>query len=527
MRHAILTSFSTLLLVVALVFLVLATISTPVAKGLHLAASLSFTYGILGYCDGSDCSSATYPILFGDIQSDADWFLGTSIRNTLGKTFIVAPIAAGLAFLAALFTFLSLFLRASALKILSLIFAVLAFVSSALIAVMIVLVFHPNVEWLGWLVVAAAACCLVAVPLLLFSITARKTNDDTDSEDVQEQKFGDISKMDTKTSFSAPSFNDGPKNQYGYTAAQASGSGDFNYRGAATNYAPPDPADTLSKSLLEATPNVASDMTRQQPYMASGPLLGSHATLQNAYSGPRLQSGPSTPIAPNRHLAPEFVSTAGTAVEVEQPAAGVPYPHQDRASSIYTLRNYGVFDHHPSVEGHQPFTELQDTDETAERNSLDIPIDSDGESDFTSVSQRPPNETYSTPQGQFSPRLAQAQGYQPNVQFQAYPPGQGPYYPRNNLFGSQHPPSVQMRSNQAHAQPSYDRFQHQYQTGAPRPMNRPTVSDNVLNNNPDFAIGFAGKRKQAGRAGFAQRPNLGASPGFAARGQRDGPYSNI
>ncbi|KAM9908412.1 hypothetical protein OXX69_006047, partial [Metschnikowia pulcherrima] len=132
MRHAILTSFSTLLLVVALVFLVLATISTPVAKGLHLAASSSYTYGILGYCDGSDCSSATYPISFGDIQSDADWFLGTSIRNTLGKTFIVAPIAAGLAFLAALFTFLSLFLRASALKILSLIFAVLAFVSSAL-----------------------------------------------------------------------------------------------------------------------------------------------------------------------------------------------------------------------------------------------------------------------------------------------------------------------------------------------------------------------------------------------------------
>lgn len=571
MRHAILTAISTLLLVAALVFLILATISVPIVSSLKLAASLSYTYGIFGYCNGPLCISASYPVLIGSLDQDETWFLGSNIRNTLAKIFIVAPIAAGFTFIAFVFTFLSLCVHSGALKILSLVFTVVAFIASALVAVIVVLVFHPHVQWLGWLLVAAAGCCLVAFPLLLFSITASDDVDDEDSDagTHREQKYGDIPKMDTPASFVAGSYADIKQNQYGYGVDLSSSNGGFTYRGANTQpyggQRRQDRADALTTSLLDSNPSEANDVTRPAAYTTTinsninnsnntakptgytpagpNPVTSSVAPSvapsgapsatpsQNAYNGLKIQDVPSTPIASNRHLAPNFVPSEGTASTVEP--STTPYPHKDRASSIYNLRNYGVFDHHPSVEGHQPFTDLPDTDELAERTSvaLDLPLDSDGESDFTSVSQRPPNDKYTSPLLPVQPHQQQQQH---PVQYQAYPPAQGQFGQRPpNQFPNQQAQNFQPGPNQGgYAQPvQYDnRYQPQYQqAGPPRPaVNRPTVSDNALNNNPDFAIGFAGRRKQMGRpVGAGQRPGV-SGVGFTPRAaQRDGPYGNI
>ncbi|OBA24137.1 pali-domain-containing protein [Metschnikowia bicuspidata var. bicuspidata NRRL YB-4993] len=561
MRHAILTSISSFLLAVALAFLILSNVSTPVSSGLHLAASLSYTYGIFGYCDGDLCPSAAYPVLFGDVDTDSSWFFGSATRNTLSKTFIVAPIAAGFTFLAFVFTFLSLFVHASALKILSLVFSVVALVSSALIAVMAVLVFHPHVEWVGWLLVAAAGCCLVAAPLLFLSIGVREDHDaDSDVDQYAGHTFGDISNMDPPGRYSAGSLNDIKENSYGYAVDPLGSSKEFSYRGPNTNEYPADRTDSLNKSLLEALPKTANDVTKPRPYMANGPgasinsfqnnaHLGTNAQgpgssanslQQNAYSSLNIQSGPSTPIASKRQLAPNVVPSEGMTYNIEQPGVMPPYPQKDHAPSIYSLHNYGVFDHHPTVEGHRPFTEAQDVDEAAERASvtLEIHADSDNESDFTSVSQRPPNESYVVPR--VSPQRMQQQSYQQGMPPQAFqvPQGQLPARPQNQYAshvppqpgpGQSYAPRAQGpgygQPGQSYAQPGQNFGQPQMQAAAPRPVTRATISDNALSNNPDFAIGFSGRKKQVGRPGYgAPRPGAAFTP---RTGQRDGPYGNI
>lgn len=544
MRTLVFTAVSATLLVVAMVFLILATVTSPVATALKLGETSSYTYGLFGYCKGTSCLLALYPVGFGDVDDASSWLLGSSLRNTLAKTFIVVPIAAGLTLFALVSTTASIFLDTSTLKIFSLVFAVVSFVATTLVAVMVVLVFHPHVAWGGWLVVAAAACCLLAVPLLFLSIGVHNA-DDADSEAASEsgQKLGAYGELEKDTSYTGGTFAGGNSKYqfYGPTSNTtddvSSVSKDYSYRGAKpTGYSAQKNASQTS--LLDSKPKLTNDLTR--PNTNPTNLSGGSNSSYYEDAAVNINNGPSTPVSSKQKMAPNFVPN----VAVPSGAGRLPYPQSERGSMGYNAGSYGVFEHHPDVEGHQPFTELGDND-LPERTSM-RELDSDDDSDFTSVSQRPPNVLYQNaaqgqqqfrqPQLQYQQQYPNVSQFQPPFQQQQQQPQPGFYNAPNAAAGSpgmqnfqQAPPTSFLPQYQLQYQPQYQ--PQQAAPAAARPANRgPTISDNVLNNNPDFAIGFAGRRKQFG-AGVppANRFGAAARPGAQRpRTQaRDGPYNML
>lgn len=422
-RATIFTAVSVVFLLVSMVFLVLGMVALPVSSSLKLASTSSYTYGIFGYCSDGTCPSALYPVSFGDIDTDENWLLASATRNTLSKTFIVAPIAAGLTFFSIIFTVIGLFVVSSPVKIFSIVFGVISFVATTLVAVMVVLVFYPNVAWTGWLYIAAAALALLAVPALLLSIDVLGGDDDSDEE--SEKNFGTYGNAN-ETSFSGGPLlqNQQPKSQfYGpqvitkSTDEMSSISKDYSYRGAAreNGYSV---RDDSHSSLLQSNPRVANDITKPNTIPTSSSRNNSNASFYDAVS---LNQGPSTPISAKQKMAPNYIPNVAIPSNNSgyKPVSNLPYPKNDRASTNYNPNALGVFDHHPNVEGHQPFTELEDND-IHETNSI-LPtrqIDSDEESDFTSVSQRAPNVMY---QGGPPPQQQQYQQRAPQLYPTAVP----------------------------------------------------------------------------------------------------------
>lgn len=568
-RATIFTAISVVFLLVAMVFLVLGMVSAPVTTALKLASSSDYTYGIFGYCEGSTCLTAGYPVSFGNIDSKQDWLLSSDTRNTLAKTFIVAPIAAGIAFFSIIFTVISLFVASTPVKIFSLVFGVIAFIATTLVGIMVVLVFYPFVAWTGWLYIAAAGLTLLAVPCLLLSIRVIGGDDESEVESTEKQ-FGTYG---NDTSFSTgPLLNNslepkfqfyGPRPNNNTTDELSSVSKDYSYRGAMTG------GYTAAKngsrsSLLDSNPHLVNDITKPDNMPAANSRNNSNSSFYE--DAVNLNQGPSTPISSKQKMAPNFVPNVAIPSNNSgyKPVSSLPYPQSERGSTSYgaqgTQDGYsgttlGVFDHHPNVEGHQPFTELGDND-LPERTSLSPgrQIDSDEDSDFTSVSQRPPNVMYQAPppqpnfQQQQQQQRPQQQLYQqlyPNVsqyqpsyqQSQPAPQGQ-PFQPSQPFQQQSQPSSYYGSEGGSQYNPHYQvtgyqqpAFQGGYQQQAfapqPRPQNRgPTVSDNVLNNNPDFSVGTG--RKKNGFIPPAKRYGNPAKPPQRPRtASRDGPYGML
>lgn len=544
-RATIFTAVSAVLLTVSMVFLILGMVALPVSTSLKLASTKDYTYGIFGYCRGSSCPSALYPVSFGDVDKDAGWKFATSTRNTLAKTFIVAPIAAGLSFLATIFTVLSLFAGNSAIKIFSLVFGVISFVATALVAVMVVLVFYPNTSWTGWLYVAAAGLSLLAVPCLLLSI--RVFGGDEESEAESEKNFGTYA---ADTSLAANPLLQDNQNRYqfsgppvnNYTTDDVSSySKDYSYR-AATGTTYSANKNGSHASLFDSKPHLVNDITQPNNVPVSSSRNNSNASNDSYYEdAPNFNQGPSTPISSKQKMAPNFIPNVAIPANnsgYKPVSGGLPYPKSERGSTAYGQDGYngvamGVFDHHPNVEGHQPFTELGDND--GESPLPTRQIDSDEDSDFTSVSQRPPNDMYqqARPQ-QFQQQYANVANYQPQYQQNQAPPTPSSYYgsegtsynPHYQLSGHQQQP---FQSGSGYQQQPFQGNQFQQQKFGqvpPRPQNKPTVSDSILNNNPDFAIGGGQRRKQfvppSKRYGNPMKPQQRPSTS-----SRDGPYGML
>lgn len=531
------TGISLFLLLVALVFIILATVTAPVAKTLSLAAADNIVYGIFGFCDGSVCPKAGYPIKFGNIKTSADWAMSSDLRNTLASGFIVAPIAAGLTFLTLILTAANLFMENTVVKTLSLIFGVISFLAAAVICIFVVLVFHPHVAWAGWLLVAAAGLLLVGVPCLILSVGVNESSD-LDSVATEEKHLANYTKI-TESSFSSE-----PKHHYFGTSVAPKGSStddmseivrDYTYRGTV-------------KPEFTTTDNALGSFVSKPNARGANESLGTSKSSVYQDSLVNFSQIPSKPIASNQSVAPNFQSSSAVPGNIKP---RVPYPSSERGS-VLNAASYGVFDHHPSVEGHKPFTELDDDDDN-DRNSM-LPgqreLDSDDDSDFTSVSQRPPNVMYNAqhPQqqqqqqpfrgqpGQFHPQQQQphpqqqqpyqqqypnVSQYQPSFQ-QAQPPS-----PQNAYYGNGAPPAGLQQSQQRPPQQYGQQYSYGSGSGSRGSPRGPTISDSVLNTNPDFAVGPASRRKP-GRPQQGQ-PQGGAFPNRPARrgptyGTRD-PYS--
>lgn len=546
-RAIIFAVASVVLLTVSMVFLVLGMVALPVSTSLKLALTLNFSYGVFGYCVRSVCPSALYPVLFGDIDTKLDWLLGASTRNTLAKTFIVAPIAAGFTLFCIISTLITLAIANSVLQVISIVLGVISFIATALVAIMVVLVFYPHVAWTGWLYIAAAALALLAVPCLIFSIRVATMDDESDV-DSREKDFEAnttaFSGGPLLASAAEPKFQFyGPQTTAtNYTTDEMSSiSKDYSYRAGPTGYGVVKVG--TNSSLHDSNPHLANDVTKPNTMPAN--RAASNASFFD--DTVNLNLGPSTPISLKQKMAPNYVPNVAMTTTDAGYKPMLPYPKSERGSTAYNVEAgaaHGVFDHHPSVEGHQPFTELGDNS-LPERNLLpERHMDSDDDSDFTSVSQRPPNVMYQpgTPAqqqyqqlypnvSQYQPPFQQSQSYQQSPQFQ-----QNSQFQQSPQFQPNHP-SLQSsyygsesyyNQSQPYQQPGYQMPPPQgYAQGPPRPQPRQTASENILNNNPDFAVSSGPRRKPgfvppAKRYGNPTKPP--ARPGAASR---DGPYGAL
>ncbi|KIV99505.1 uncharacterized protein PV09_08810 [Verruconis gallopava] len=146
----------------AFALLLISALSTPVIKAIPLASFNGYTFGVWGYCKGSDCSAIKIGY---DMQSlagitNSDFSLPESTRNSLSPILVIHPVAAFLSLICTILAIAAHFhspahsprflLGLFILSIPTLLVSLLAFLVD-------ILLFLPHVSWGGWVVVAATA----------------------------------------------------------------------------------------------------------------------------------------------------------------------------------------------------------------------------------------------------------------------------------------------------------------------------------------------------------------------------------
>ncbi|ODV78110.1 pali-domain-containing protein [Suhomyces tanzawaensis NRRL Y-17324] len=516
-------TLSLVLILVAFVFLLLATISTPVVQSFSLASTDTHKYGIFGYCFSSrnSCLKASYPYSLDDAHdSTSNWLLLSSSRETLAKVFIVAPIALGLNFFT-LAVIVATHFNSKAIALFAIVLNIISFIATTIVAIIVVLVFYPNLNWTGWILIGAAAANLISLVSLFLSLTFNSdSNDDIHSnESIDRYVTGaDSEKQGFSSNFAGPASisNIPPPNPTNYDTS-SSYSKDFESKAS-------NPYNRSQTTNFQVTPHQqrAAYGTNPPPQPQGFKLYdkATHSSNSSVYNDAIQTANDFT----HPDVAPNLVaSSAG----VQQPS-NLSYPRNHVRDSgvepVYPMNHSSVFEHHPEVEGHKPFTEMDDFELEDYGDDERVPLnnchngqqvgtsgnESDADSDFTSVSQRAPNPSYGAQQGYYP--VAQAphsQQFQQNQQFHQQPSQQ--YYK-----------PVQQNT-------AYGGFQPQPQINQPA---RQSVSDNALANNPDFNVGGprpAKRRVQQGFVPVANRYNKSAASSsmMGRGGARSGPYGVI
>lgn len=497
---------SAVLMLICLVFLILATISAPVVSSFALGQTTTHRFGVFGLCviKTGSCTKAAYPYTVGDLDKGSGWTLAPSTRNTLSKIFILCPIGAGLSLIALIAILVGHFAGSAAL-IFALVINVIAFIVAILVCVIVIVVFNPNVAWTGWILIGLAVTALVSCILLVLAIKFHDSgdrDDDVDSTASGEKVFGTANAFEDK--FSVPrtgTFNDDSsfKQSYQFTVQKP----------------PTQISKTLTNSsVFNSNPQLAKDFTvHDKP---SSNSLGRTGTATSSYyeePGVNLVNGPANTVGQHQQMAPNVrPEVARTQIPGRsQP----PYPALNPLDKRpYNPTDMSVFEHHPEVEGHHPFTELAD-DEPARTHNYhkSDEMDSDVESDFTSVSQRAPNPNYQPNMSYFPPQQQPAANYG-NQQFQQPPPQGYPQAQYNQQF-------VPRPAN------NYGPPLPQVYGPPPQQSRGPTVSENILSQNPDFNFGRGARRgpqqfRPQGARGNPQRNMRGNRGGF-----RDSPYGGF
>lgn len=549
---------SVILTLVTFVFLLLATISTPVFNIFNLGKTAESTYGIFGTCQGTVCSKATYPVKLSEIEPATTWLLANTTRDNLAKIFIVAPIALGFSFITFILLIASLF-TSNTVVLVALVVNVISFITTTLIAVIVVLVFYPNVAWTGWILIGAAGGSLISLICLILQLTLNKETHsddnslsefiDKDSASGFETPFGPMD--NNATSFGGPvpnHYNDSSSSFSKGFESKGSAPQSYNqfkltqYNGVVGPQQPGNEIRTMSNSsAYYSNPQLANDFTQKQNYNQ-----GSSVSVFDNFDS---RSGGSVIKHPQMANPPRNYNP--NAVPSDK-MAGLPYP-ANSVDPAYPLNHASVFEHHPEVEGHKPFTELNDFDDDdvvlqtslQQAGPIDVGNNSDADSDFTSVSQRAINPSYndgyqSVPQQkyphvqQFVPHFQQQQS--PLIPQNSFQQQQAPMIPQqNNHFQQNSSQQNSFQQNNFQQQPVPQQFNQSSQHSQPPAQHRgPTVSDTVLNNNPDFGVGGIGPSKRKLQNGFVpvanrmnSKPNSASLMGRGGNGGRGGPYGAI
>lgn len=189
----------------AVAFLIICCVTAPVFKQIGLSKYDDITYGVFGYCEtGKSCSTASASYNPNKLASDDDnWKMGDRTRSILGKILVITPVAAGLNFISFLSTIITFIISAvngptsAASFTINLVFSIIAFLSSALMCIVIFLLFYPNVTWCSWLLIPAAVLPLIIIPLIFVAHSTTSDDDETDDDllgivqhdDVAESQF--------------------------------------------------------------------------------------------------------------------------------------------------------------------------------------------------------------------------------------------------------------------------------------------------------------------------------------------------
>lgn len=492
--------------VIALAFLIIATITAPAVPSLAVAKDKTYKYGMLGYCpldasDRSDCSSAQVSYNPGSLsKASSDYKMGSSARNTLSSIFIVAPIAGGLTLIALIINFVG-FSRAAATSfvywIFMILFALLAFIASTLICIVTILAFYPHVSWPGWILIGAAVCNLIAFVLIaiaskLVTSAYRKEEEEDEEEEKEGTDFGwgygAGSSFDDNKEASGSNFrvNNGAesidKSASGFDAAEVQPNS------AIPTYQYPGQSTLGQPQATAIPPNLPAGTTITQTTVTSTP---------GAYQTPYGQSDNLSFVPPayDRAQTMDSQTTSYRTGDMVSASEGVGYDDEEDDGEDETA-NYteGATEPQPKL----PDVYLEDEDtRMASSDNTDKEPDSNSpgssQSGLTSVSQRGVNPNYyrganqhvNLGQDQRSQSFgSQGQQHQPQQPQQAYPMS-SQYYP-NNM--TPQPPSqfdaYSQNSSGHQYQPQYDyTVSNPYRPQQPARKNR---ADMILDNSPEL-----------------------------------------
>lgn len=430
---------------VSMALLIIACVTAPTFKQIGLSKYSGTTYGVFGYCDDQGCSkvSAFYKPYEVGSDSDSDWKISARGRKVLGKILIVTPIAAGLSFLGFLSTVVS-FVGAlvsgssnAVLFTLNLTMTVIAFLGSALVCVIVFLLFYPHVTWCSWILIPSAALLLITIPLVFVAHSSSRSGGEDDDE--RDDDLTGIIQHDDVEGFDFES----PKEAGFYKEV--------------TN-----PSGSLVEKPLMADPYTNNDSRKQESVVK----ISSGTTDQSSATGHDLNDfGPET----NSHTAFSAINdnNNGARPKVSLSMASSEY------SSSYAQNQYSK----------EPRGVLEDIikdsiskDETTEAQLRSV---SDNASDFTSISQRAPRQQVIPPANQFQqvvpPASQYQQPYQQPYQQQThqYQPQQQRAYPTTRSAGPdptdmllQNNPNF-IQTNARRMQPQQQYYPQQYSQRAP------------------------------------------------------------
>lgn len=443
-------TLSFFLTIVSLVFLILACISPPVVKSFALGNSESSKFGIFGYCSQEKCH-LSYPYEFKESGS-TKWLLSKNVRNTLAKIFVVCPIAAGLNFLCLVVLFISHF-NSSGMLIFTLLLNLLSFLATALICIIVIITFYPNVEWTGWILVGAAAASLISLPFEILALKLQKV----DTDDEKNNSF-DLTRFEDNISLNPRS---GDYEGINPEAKRISVNDDYDYQVVKLPYQETSNVQVNSSftnsSMNESKPHDAHDFTADRPVDSS---------FNDNNGRINIVEGPNTPIHSRQQMAPNL-----------KPNVAMPSVNE------FLGKAYNRSAENPPYD----VNDFEDDSTGLGNAPKSDDLDYEAESDYSNGHQ-----------GSFQGQYAHQSPVVPHYATAQYPPMQ---YPAMQY------PLLYYKVPQAPYQPQYPP-PHQPQYGAsPRQYGpvlgdayspyfnripqrqKPNILDTALDTNPDFSVG--------------------------------------
>ncbi|KAL6452465.1 RIM9 pH-response regulator protein palI/RIM9 [Candida maltosa Xu316] len=544
---------SLLLILVSFVFLLLATISSPIVTTFKLGETSSHTYGIFGYCYENNSKCITeYPMTLSSITNEksTNWFLQDSSRDTLAKIFILTPISLGFNFLLLVLLVITHF-GSKAVLLFAIVINLISLLTAIVSCIVVILAFYPNLAWTGWILIGSAAANLLSMILLIVTLMVFNSSDDGDDvSNLENEDFGrftNYNRMDDKfnhiqtSTFKTTSLDDDYEYNYkqktsNNTTATSNTYGNYNHNN--------NTKDTSLSSIIPASrTNTATSSGVGSGVGVGGsvPVAGAAGAVSSSNYGQ-----PSRVLPPGqRHVTSHSLTSNSSSYytkpqtandftqrnnsygyqnqqpqnqsqpQGEEGKSEVPYPTRESA-------NYSssVFETNDA----KPFIELDDFDDVDDDNEVEQDLkntntnggglnDSDDDSDFTSVSQRAPNPNYyNNNQGYYANHYTNVQHYTPQHNQQQQQPQRYPQNYNQQPYRPQFNPAYSSVGSQASAggagyypnqpgprypnQPGPQQQRYFQQQQQQQQQQRPTISDNVLNLNPDLSFKAATTRNK-------------------------------